>query len=370
MRVPLLDLKAQMAAIREPLLRAVEETILSGQWILGRKVETLEKELAGYLSVAHAVGVASGTDALILALRALRVGRDDEVVLPTYSFFATAGAVVNVGARPVFAEMEDDSFNLDPARLEERLTPRTKAVIVVHLYGQTGRMGPILEICRSRGIPVIEDAAQAIGATHGDRPVGGLGDLGCFSFYPTKNLGGAGDGGLVTTQSAELAERVRLLRNHGMQPRYVHHEVGYNSRLDSVQAAILSVKLPLLDQWAEGRAVHAAAYREGFRDLPEVRCPVETGLGKHIYNQFVVRLRTAPRDAVRAKLAEKEIGTEIYYPIALHQQPCFKSLGYAEGSFPLSEEAARTSLALPIYPEMTREQRDFVIASLREAVRA
>lgn len=372
-KVPLLDLQAQYQSLRPALLEAIDRRLASGAWILGPAVEELERALGADLRVAHAIGVASGTDALLLALKALRVGPGDEVVLPTYTFFATAGAVVNAGARPIFAEMEDDSFNIDPARLEECLTPRTRAVIVVHLFGQSARLEPILSLCRARGIPVIEDAAQAIGATYGGAPVGGLGALGCFSFYPTKNLGGAGDGGLVTAQDDELADRVRLLRNHGMRPRYVHHEVGYNSRLDALQATILSVKLTHLESWNAARARHADRYSRLFAELERIRPPSEIGLGRHVWNQYVIRLRdgnSEQRDALRAHLADQGIGAEIYYPIPLHLQPCFASLGGREGAFPLSEAAAATSLALPVFPEMTDEQQDHVVGSIEAWLRA
>ncbi len=372
-KVPLLDLQAQYESLRPALLEAIDRRLASGAWILGPAVEEFERTLGVDLRVSHAIGVASGTDALLLALKALRIGPGDEVVLPTYTFFATAGAVVNAGARPVFAEMEDDSFNLDPARLEECLTPRTRAVIAVHLFGQSARLDPILSLCRARGIAVIEDAAQAIGATYGETPVGGLGALGCFSFYPTKNLGGAGDGGLVTTQDDELADRVRLLRNHGMRPRYVHHEVGYNSRLDALQATILSVKLAHLESWNAARARHAERYSRLFAPMERIRPPSEIGLGRHVWNQYVIRLRDGNaerRDALRSHLAEHGIGAEIYYPIPLHLQPCFASLGHREGAFPLSEAAAATSLALPVFPEMTDEQQDHVVESIGAWLRA
>ena len=267
MRVPLLDVKAQYATIREPLLQAVETVLAGGQWILGPAVRDLEERLALYLAVPHAVGVASGTDALLVALRALDCGPGTEVVCPAYSFFATAGAVYNNGAKPVFVDIEEATFNLDPRSLERALTPRTRAVMPVHLFGQTADMARVMDLCGRRGIAVIEDAAQAIGATWHDTPVGGVGDVGCFSFYPSKNLGGAGDGGLVTTRRDDLAERVRILRMHGSREKYRHERVGFNSRLDSVQAAILGVKLAHLDAWAAARAAHARAYAEAFAGL-------------------------------------------------------------------------------------------------------
>lgn len=393
MRVPLLDVKTQFAAIREPLLQAVEATLASGQWILGPAVSDLEQKLSRYLSVPHAVGVASGTDALLVGLRALGCGgagsedgpgdpagdnsrddsRDDsrdEVIAPTYSFFATAGAIVNAGAKPVFVDIDERTYNMDPDGLEAALSPRTKAVMPVHLYGQSADMSPILEICGRRGIPVIEDAAQAIGATWGDTPVGGVGDLGCFSFYPSKNLGGVGDGGMITTRRDDLAARVRMLRVHGSRVKYHHEEVGFNSRLDSVQAAVLEVKLRYLDGWAQARADHARVYAEGLSGLEAIGLPVDAGHGRHVWNQYVLRVRRGSRDSLQAFLGENGIGSEIYYPIPLHLQPCFASLGYRPGDFPVSEAAARTTLAVPVYPEMTADQQGYVIESVRRWARA
>jgi dTDP-4-amino-4,6-dideoxygalactose transaminase len=369
MKVPLLDVKAQYAALREPLLAAMETVLAGGQWILGPAVRDLEERLSRYLSVPHAVGVASGTDALLVALRALDCGPGTEVVVPTYSFFASAGAVANVGARPVFVDIEETTFNLDPARLHDALTPRTRAVMPVHLFGQTADMGPLLDLCGRRGIPVIEDAAQAIGATWRDTPVGGLGDLGCFSFYPSKNLGGAGDGGLITARRDDLAERVRILRVHGSREKYVHETVGFNSRLDSLQAAILSVKLERLDSWAAARAAHARLYSEAFASLDGIVVPVEAGRGKHVWNQYCIRVRRGSRDDLRSFLRDRGIGTEVYYPIPLHLQPCFADLGHRRGDLPVAERAAEESLALPVYPEMTFAQQDHVIATVRDWAR-
>jgi len=365
-QVPLLDVRAQIAGIREPLLKAVEDVLIGGQWILGPAVRELEGRLGRYLSVPHAVGVASGTDALLVALRAAGCGPGAEVVVPSYSFFATAGAVVNCGARPVFVDIDPATYNMAPGQLEAALTSRTRAVMPVHLFGQTADMGPILELCRARSIPVIEDAAQAIGATWGQTPIGGIGDLGCFSFYPSKNLGGAGDGGLITTRSDELAERVRMLRVHGSKQKYHHEVVGYNSRLDSLQAAILNVKLDHLDRWTEGRARNAARYSAAFADLPAIGVPIESGQGRHVWNQYVIRARRGSRDDLQGFLRERGIGTEIYYPIPLHRQACFSHLDYREGSLPASEAAARETLALPIYPELTDAQTQHVIDTVRQ----
>lgn len=366
MKVPLLDVRAQTESIREPLLAAVERVLLGGQWILGPAVRDLEERLAHYLRVPHSIGVASGTDAILVALRALEIGPGDEVVVPTYSFFATAGAVSNAGARPVFVDIEERSFNLDPDLLEAALTPRTRAVMPVHLFGQSADMAPILDLCGRRGIPVVEDAAQAIGATWGDTPVGGIGDLGCFSFYPSKNLGGAGDGGLVTSRRDELGERVRMLRVHGSRQTYLHERIGFNSRLDSLQAAVLGVKLEHLDRWSEARAAHARRYQAGLAGLDGVVLPVDLGLGRHVWNQYTIRVRDGRRDALQAHLRDCGIGTAIYYPIPLHLQPCFAPLGVPAGSLPVSERAAKESLSLPVYPEMTEAQQEHVIATIRQ----
>jgi dTDP-4-amino-4,6-dideoxygalactose transaminase len=370
MRVPLLDVKAQYATIREPLLEAVESVLAGGQWILGPAVRDLEERLAHYLAVPHAIGVASGTDALLVALRALDCGPGTEVVCPDYSFFATAGAICNNGAKPVFVDIEEATFNLDPRALDCVITPRTRAVMPVHLFGQSADMGPIMDSCGKRGIPVIEDAAQAIGATWHDTPVGGVGDLGCFSFYPSKNLGGAGDGGLITTRRADLADRVRVLRVHGSREKYKHERIGFNSRLDSLQAAILGVKLAHLDAWTAARASHARAYTQAFAGLDGLITPVDAGLGKHVWNQYTLRVRRGSRDRLRSHLSENGIGSDVYYPIPLHLQECFADLGYREGSLPVSEAAARESVSIPVYPEMTADQQGYVIETIRNWVRA
>lgn len=366
MNVPLLDVRAQTESIRGPLLEAVERVLLGGQWILGPAVRDLEERLAGYLRVPAAVGVASGTDAILVALRALEIGPGDDVVVPTFSFFATAGAVANAGARPVFVDIEEQTFNLDPRALASALTPRTRAVMPVHLFGQSADMAPILDLCGKRGIAVIEDAAQAIGATWGDTPVGGIGDLGCFSFYPSKNLGGAGDGGLITSRRADLADQVRMLRVHGARQTYLHERIGFNSRLDSLQAAVLGVKLDHLDRWSDARAAHARTYTEQLSGLDGITTPVDAGLGRHVWNQYTIRVGGGRRDALQGHLRERGVGTAIYYPVPLHLQPCFSHLGYTPGSLPVAEKAAAESLSLPVYPEMTAEQQAYVISVLRE----
>jgi dTDP-4-amino-4,6-dideoxygalactose transaminase len=365
--VPLLDLQAQFVPLREEILAAIARVCDSQQFILGAEVEALERELAAMLEVPHAIGVSSGTDALLVAMMALGIGPGDEVVTPTYSFFATAGCVSRLNARPVFVDSDPETFNLDPAATVAAITPRTRAIVPVHLFGQSADLAPIVAAARERGVAVIEDAAQAIGTRDKGRCVGGIGDFGCFSFFPSKNLGAFGDGGLVTARDAALAERVRLLRGHGMQPKYYHHLVGGNFRLDALQAAVLRVKAPHLAGWTEARRRNAARYRTLFAQaglLDRVRLPVERPDGYHIYNQFVVRV--ADRDGLRAHLSAAGIGTEIYYPVPFHLQACFRDLGYREGDFPVAEAAARESLALPIYGELTEAQQAQVVDAIAE----
>ncbi|MGE3274267.1 MAG: DegT/DnrJ/EryC1/StrS family aminotransferase [Vicinamibacterales bacterium] len=366
MTVPLLDLKAQYAPLREELLAAVTRVCDSQRFIMGPEVEGLESELATALQVRHAVGVSSGTDALLMALMALGVGPGDEVVTTPFSFFATAGCIVRVGARPVFADIDPVTFNIDPAAVAAAVTPRTKALMPVHLYGQAADLAPLLQTAGAAGIPVIEDAAQAVGAVYRGRPVGGWGAMGCFSFFPSKNLGGFGDGGLVTTNDEETAHRLRLLRNHGMEPKYYHHLVGGNFRLDALQAAVLRVKLPHLAGWSAARQANAARYRALFADAGLdglVRLPAEAPERSHIYNQFVVRVEA--RDRLRAHLDAAGVGTEVYYPVPFHLQACFADLGYGAGAFPRTESAAREVLALPIYPELTEGQQAEVVGAIR-----
>jgi dTDP-4-amino-4,6-dideoxygalactose transaminase len=367
--VPLLDLQAQYRPLREPLLAAVTRVCDSQRCVLGDEVVALERELAAYLGVEHALGVSSGTDALVAALMALGIGPGDEVITPTFSFFASAGSVVRVGARPVFVDIDPVTFNVDVAAVERAVTARTKAVMPVHLYGQAASMDPLLAVSRAHGLAVIEDAAQAIGAKDAGRAVGGLGTIGCFSFYPTKNLGAFGDGGLVTTNDAALGERLRLLRDHGQSPKYHHAIVGGNFRLDAIQGAVLRVKLPHLASWTEGRRRNAARYRALFAEAgltSVVTLPVERPDAYHIYNQFVVRV--PQRDRVRAALTARGVGTEIYYPVPFHRQACFADLGHPLDAFPHADAAAAEVLALPIYAELTDTQLvevvDAVVASL------
>lgn len=367
--VPLLDLQAQYQPIRDEVLAAITRVCDSQRFIMGPEVEGLERELAGMLEVKEAVGVSSGTDALLAAMMALNIGAGDEVITSTYSFFATAGCVVRLGARPVLVDIDQVTYNIDPAAIAAAITPRTRAIIPVHLYGCSAEMTPILELAAKAGVAVIEDAAQAIGSRYHGRPVGGLGTIGCFSFFPSKNLGAFGDGGFVTTNDAALAHRLRLVRNHGAEPKYFHKLVGANFRLDAIQAAVLRVKLPHLAAWTEARRRNAARYRELFAPLVvkgQVELPVEPDGFYHIYNQFVIRL--AERDRVKAALDARRVGTEIYYPVPFHLQECFAHLGHSKGDFPAAEDAADHTLALPIYGELTEAQQRYVVESIAQVV--
>jgi dTDP-4-amino-4,6-dideoxygalactose transaminase len=384
MQVPLLDLTIQYASIRDEVMAAIARVCDRQQFILGAEVEAFEREVAERLGVRHAIGVSSGTDALLVALMAFGVGAGDEVITPTYSFFATAGCVTRLGARPVLVDVDPATLNMTADALEASITPRTKAVIPVHLYGQAVDMDPLMAIARKQGIAVIEDACQAIGARDRDRILGALGDVGCFSFFPSKNLGAFGDAGLVTTNNDALAQRIRLLRNHGQHPKYYHHLVGGNFRLDALQAAILRVKLPHLDAWTAARRANAARYARLFTEATaagpasaslrlvppsatptprgQLALPVERPEAFHIFNQYVIR--TGDRDRLREHLTAAGIGTEIYYPVPFHLQSCFASLGYAPGAFPVAEAAAADSLALPIYGELTASQQQHVVESI------
>ena len=368
--VPLIDLKAQYATLREELRGAVDAVMESQLFILGPEVEALEREVAEYCGAAHGIGVSSGTDALLVALMALDVGPGDEVVMPPFSFFATAGVAARLGARPVFVDIDEATYNMDPTGLEAAITPRTKVIMPVHLYGQMADMDPVLEIAGRAGVPVVEDAAQAIGADYHGRRAGSLGQLGCFSFFPTKNLGGFGDGGLVTAGDEALAERVRSLRNHGFERRYYNREVGGNFRLDALQAAVLRVKLRHLEPWHEARRQNACRYHGLFEEAGlsgeggPVTPPADAGRGRHIYHQYVIRCRR--RDELNKFLAERGIGSAIYYPVPLHLQECFADLGHSEGSFPVAEAVASDCLALPIYPEVGGEAQRTVVETVRE----
>jgi dTDP-4-amino-4,6-dideoxygalactose transaminase len=365
MKVPLLDLQAQYRPIRDDILAAMTRVADSQRFIMGPEIDALEQELARMLGIRHAIAVSSGTDAVLLALMTLGIKAGDDVITPPYSFFATAGAVVRVGARPVFVDIDPDTYNVEPGAIAAALTPRTRAIMPVHLYGQSAEMDPILDVARRHGIPVIEDAAQAIGATYRSRPLGGIGALGCFSFFPSKNLGAFGDAGLVTTNDDQLADRARLLRTHGMRPKYYHHLVGGNFRMDAIQAAVLRVKAPHLEAWTNLRRANAARYRRLFRSAGldgAIGLPVEAPDRRHIFNQFVIR--TPERDALKRHLDEEGIGNEIYYPVPFHLQPCFADLGYARGAFPQAERAANETLAIPVYGELTEAQQDAVVAAI------
>jgi dTDP-4-amino-4,6-dideoxygalactose transaminase len=384
-KVPLLDLAAQYRPIRAEILAAITAVCDSQRFIGGPEVESLERELAAMLHVRHAVGVSSGTDALLAAMMAVGIGPGDEVITTTYSFFATAGCIARLGARPVLVDIDPVTYNIDPRAIAAAISPRTRALIPVHLYGQAADMDAIRDVVEDARdaralrqepgagdrITIIEDAAQAIGARYKDRFVGGLGDLGCFSFFPSKNLGAFGDGGLVTTNDDGLANRVRLLRNHGAEPKYHHQIVGGNFRLDAIQAAVLRVKARHLATWTEARRANAARYGElfGREDLGSlVKLPVEVPDRYHIFNQYVVRVPR--RDDLRAYLADRGISTEIYYPVPFHLQACFASLGYRPGAFPHAEAAGAETLALPIYGELTADQQQYVAQSIAEFLRA
>jgi dTDP-4-amino-4,6-dideoxygalactose transaminase len=367
MAVPFLDLRAQYATIRDEVDRAVRDILESQEFIGGPKVEDLERRVAGYCNCRHGVGVSSGTDGLLVCLMAESIGPGDEVIVPNYSFFATAGVVARVGATPVFVDIEPNSYGLDVGEVEAAVTPRTRAVIPVHLFGQIADIDALLGIAARHGLVVIEDAAQAIGAESAGRRAGSMGHYGCLSFFPSKNLGGAGDGGMVVTNDDARAERVRMLRVHGAKVKHQHAVVGANFRLDAIQAAVLSAKLPYLDGWTAARQRNAAQYR-AMLSGSAVEVPGELPERRHVYNQFVVGC--ADRDRVRARLAERGIGTEIYYPIPFHRQPCFALVPSAMRPFPESDAAARTSLALPIYPELTTAQIEEVVSALRSLVHA
>ena len=369
--VPLLDLSAQNGPLRDACLAAIARVCDSQRFIMGPEVEGLEHELAAQLEVAHAIGVSSGTDALLVALMAYGIGPGDDVIVPTYSFFATAGCVSRLGARPVLVDVDPSTYNLSPAAVAAATTARTKAIVPVHLYGLSADLDPILAVARKAGVPVIEDACQAIGARYHGRTVGGIGAFGCFSFFPSKNLGAFGDAGLLTTNDAELARRARLIRNHGQGATYYHAVVGGNFRLDALQAAVLRVKRPFLAAWSAARRQNAASYRRLFAEYELeslVGLPVEPEGYEHIYNQFVIR---APRrDGLKAHLEARRIGTAIYYPVPFHLQECFRDLGYNRGAFPEAEAAAESTLALPVYGELREKQRRHVVSSIAEFYRA
>lgn len=377
MKVPFFDLSVQFKLIEEEIKSAMDEVFQTQQFILGAQVQKLEETIAQYCGTQFAIGVASGSDALLLSLMGLGIGPGDEVLLPPFTFFATAGAVSRVGATPVFVDIDLETYNINPSKIEEKITSKTKAILPVHLFGQCADMNPILKLAREKGIFIIEDAAQALGAeykpeSHSEaRRAGQLGDLGCFSFYPTKNLGAFGDAGMIVTNHIQWAEKIRLLRVHGSQPKYYHKWIGINSRLDTLQAAILLVKFKYLEKWIEARQKKAERYQVLFKDILSsiegIRLPIIQYYNRHIFHQFVIR---APkRDQLRQFLKEKGIGTDVYYPVPLHLQECYSSLRYHRGDLPNSEKASEEVLALPIYPEMTDDQQDYVVDRIKDFYR-
>jgi dTDP-4-amino-4,6-dideoxygalactose transaminase len=364
MKVPLLDLKAQYLSIKAEVNAAIAEVMESQHFILGPKVEECEKAIARYCGCAHAIGMSSGSDALLACLMAENIGPGDEVITTTYTFFATAGAIARLGATPVFVDIDPGTYNLDTAQVVSRVTKKTRAIIPVHLYGQMADMDAVTEVARNHGLIVIEDAAQAIGASYRGRQAGTIGHYGCFSFFPSKNLGAAGDGGMVVTNDAQRADRLRVLRGHGAKPKYHHKIIGGNFRLDAIQAAVVSAKLPHLDDWTAARQHNAKQYDQL---LSKARVPI--GLPKvvtdrHIFNQYVIR--TSKRNELQAFLQTKGIGTEVYYPVPMHLQECFAYLGHAAGTFPESERAAKETLALPVHPELTESQARHVVDCIRD----
>lgn len=377
MKVPLLDLKSQYKTIKDDVLKVVEEIFESQYFILGPRVEALEKEIAGYCRTRHATGVSSGTDALLISLMAADIGYHDRVITTPYTFFATAGAIARTGAIPVFVDINQDTCNISPecidramADMSEEERASVKAIMPVHLYGQCADMQSVLKIAGKYNLIVIEDAAQAIGAEHNGMRAGAMGDFGCFSFFPSKNLGAFGDGGIVTTNSEALHDKLRILRVHGGRPKYYHKMIGGNFRLDALQAGIVSLKLSHLDNWTKARQENAGRYRELFADAnigDMVSLPVEKE-NRHIYNQFVISIKEK-RDELRLFLNDAKIGTEIYYPVPLHLQECFSCLNYKKGDFPVAEYAASHTLAIPIYPELSDDQQDYVVEKIKEFVR-
>jgi dTDP-4-amino-4,6-dideoxygalactose transaminase len=369
--VPLLDLQAQYAPLRRQILEAIERVCDSQRFIMGPDVADLERELAAALEVGDAVAVSSGTDAILAALMTLGIGPGDEVITTAFSFFATAGCISRVGATPVFVDVCPDTCNIDPEAVRMAITPSTRAIMPVHLYGLCADMDPIVAVARERNIPVIEDACQAIGARYRGRQAGSIGLAGCFSFFPSKNLGAFGDAGLIVTGDAALARELRLFRNHGADPKYIHRRIGGNFRMDTLQAAVLRVKLPHLDRWTDMRRANAARYGELFAAanlVGTVALPAEPAGCRHIFHQYVVRVPR--RDAVRQHLLDAGIGTEVYYPVPFHLQECFAPLGYQRGAFPHAEAAADSVLALPIYAELTAAQQAAVVAAIAEALAA
>jgi dTDP-4-amino-4,6-dideoxygalactose transaminase len=372
--VPMLDVCRENSRLSNELNAAMADVTRSGAFVHGPACHKFEAEMAKYCGTGHAIGCASGSDALLLVLMALGIGPGDEVIVPSFTFFATASAVWRLGAKPVFADIKPDTFNLDPADVLYKISTATKAIIPVHLFGQCAEMDEIRQIATAaRGIPIIEDSCQAIGSEYRGVRTGSLGTAACFSFYPTKNLGGFGDGGLITTDDGKLAAHLKVLRDHGAQPRYYHHYVGLNSRLDALQAAVLSVKLPHLDSWAAARKRHAERYQTEFKQrglAAEIVEPTTSKECHHVWNQYTIRVKNGRRDALQKFLADRKIGSAIYYPVPLHLQECFAALGYEEGSLPVTEQACHEVLSLPVYPELTAAEQGTVIDAISEFCQA
>jgi dTDP-4-amino-4,6-dideoxygalactose transaminase len=367
-KVPLLDVNRGNSDLRDEILEAIAQVVDSGKFLHGPEVTVLEKEVAQVCGTKHGISCASGSDALLLALMALNIQSGDEVIVPSFTFFATASCVTRVGAKIVFADIDPKTFNIDPACVARKITSKTKAIIPVHLFGQCAAMDELCNLAKGRGIAVIEDAAQAIGAAYKDRFAGNWGDMGCLSFYPTKNLGGMGDGGMMVCNNDELASSLRLYAAHGMQPRYHHHVVGINSRLDTIQAAILSIKLRKLDEYTAARQQNAARYFQMFKDyrLSEaIELPYQMPDTLHVWNQFGIRVKSGSRDALRKHLQDNNVGCEIYYPLPLHLQPCYQSCNYKVGSLPETERAAAEILHIPVYPELTLAEQETVVSRIR-----
>jgi len=365
MQVPLLDLKAQYAKIKDEILAAVSQVLQSQVCIGGPKVAELEQKIAAISDCKFAVGVSSGTDAILSSLMSLDISPDDEVVTTPFTFFATAGCIARTGAKPVFVDIDPRTYNINPSLIEAAVTERTRAIMPVHLFGQMADMDLIMAIANKYNLVVIEDAAQSITSTYKGRKAGSIGTVGCFSFFPSKNLGGAGDGGMVVTNDAQLAQKIELLRKLGAQPKYFHKVIGYNSRLDTLQAAILEVKLKYLDEWSKKRREHAKIYNEAFKGL-DIITPKEESFNYHIYNQYTIAVKN--RNELEEYLKKNEIGHDVYYPLPMHLQECYKDLGYKMGDLPISERCSKRVVSLPIFPELVKEEQDFVIEKLREFV--
>lgn len=364
MNIPLLDLKKQYLSLKEEIDKSVISVLEEGRYILGPNVKELEKEIAHYLGVKHAVGVANGTDALFLTLKSYGICEGDEVITTPFTFFASAETISNVGATPVFVDVDPNTYNIDIDKIEERITERTKAIVPVHIFGQPVNMDKIMELAKKHNLIVIEDACQAIGSEYKGNKVGSIGDAGCFSFFPTKNLGAYGDAGLIVTNDDEIAEKIKVLRAHGSKPKYYHSVLGYNSRLDEIQAAVLRIKLKHLDKWNNVRKERAHIYNEMLNNIKDIVIPYEDKDIKHIYHLYIIQ--SSYREELIEYLKEKEIGTGIYYPVPLHMQKVYEDLGYKEQDLPISESLAKKTFAIPLYPELTIKQQEYIVNSIKE----